>query len=366
MARQRIEMSKDVFDRIFSSAVALDKDFPIDAKARWITRKDDDDADLMANAKIQVRRLGQREVTAVVDHLDRKIFCTSGYGRPNEPWERVKEIDGTPGLFALFVTEADIPSTATAAQARNVLDGLYGGVAGYAGHSLSEVSGLFPEVNFWEIERPEVDDYSSDIDRIAGSFVVRAYGNYPLEISAETKLKLVGLFEGGSSVMPFPLLLQGVLSYSWSSLFLDIYRSIEQLYSAPKIERLAAKFSINCALSDLAEALESFISWRPKEEEALSLLLEEVSQPVRASIVNAFFKGPGDPPDATPAKCASYIYKLRNSHVHFRPAMKATPMPPEVWDKIVSAMCDAVLEIYEKFGHAFLVSRSLQASARAR
>lgn len=76
--------------------------------------------------------------------------------------------------------------------------------------------------------------------------------------------------------------------------FLDIYRSIEQLYSAPKIERLAAKFSINCALSDLAEALESFISWRPKEEKALALLLGEVSQPVRASIVNAFFQGLGE------------------------------------------------------------------------
>lgn len=365
MARQRIEMSKDVFDRIFSSAVALDKDFPIDSEARWITRKDDDDADLMANAKIQVRRLGQREVTAVVVHMDRKIFCASGYGRPNEPWERVKEIDGTPGLFALFITEANIPSTATAAQARNVLEGSYHGVAGYEGHSLLEVSEVFPELSFWEIERPEVDVYSSDIYRIAGSFVVRSYGHYPLEISPKTKLKLVGLFEGGSSVMPFPLLLQGVISYSWSALFLDVYRSIEQLYSAPKIERLAEKFSINCALSDLAEALESFISWRPKEEEALSLLLGEVSQPVRASIVNAFFQGAGEPPDPTPAKCASYIYQLRNSHVHFRPAMKAIPMSPEMWDKIISAMCDAVFEIYEKFGHAFLVSRTPQASARS-
>lgn len=61
MARQRIQMSKDIFDRIFSAAVSLDKNFPIDTEARWITRKDNDDADLMANAKIQVKRLGLRE-----------------------------------------------------------------------------------------------------------------------------------------------------------------------------------------------------------------------------------------------------------------------------------------------------------------
>jgi hypothetical protein len=358
-------MSKDVFDKMFSSAVSLDKDFLVDSEARWITRKDDDDADLMANAKIQVRRLGQREVTALVDYKDRRIFCASGYGKPDKPWERVKEIDGTPGLFALFVTEAKIPSTATAAQARNILEGSHQGVAGYEGHSLAEISEVFPELTFWEIEHLGTDVYTSDISRIAGSFVVRSYGQYPLEISHGTKLKLIGIFEGGSAVMPFPLLLQGVLSYSWSALFLDVYRSIEQLYSAPKIEKLAAKFSINCALSDLAEALESFISWRPKEEEALALLLGEVSQPVRASIINAFFKGAGEPPEATPAKCASYIYQLRNSHVHFRPAMKATPMPPEMWDNIISAMCDAVFEVYEKFGHAFLVSRTTQHSGIA-
>lgn len=223
---------------------------------------------------------------------------------------------------------------------------------------------MFPELIFWELEHPNVDVYSSDIYRIAGSFVVRSYGNYPLELSPETKLKLIELFESGSALMPFPLLLQGVISYSWPALFLDIYRSIEQLYSAPKIERLAAEFSINCALSDLAEALERFISWRPKEEEALSLLLHKVSQPVLTSIVNAFFRGPGDPPEATPAKCASYINQLRNSHVHFRPAMKAASLSPEVWDKIIAAMCDAVLEIYEEFGHGFLVSRASPASAR--
>lgn len=80
MARQRIEMSRNVFARVFSSAVTLDKDFPIDSEVRWITRWDDGDADLMANAKVQVRRLGQREVTAVVDHKDRRIFCASGRG----------------------------------------------------------------------------------------------------------------------------------------------------------------------------------------------------------------------------------------------------------------------------------------------
>lgn len=82
-----------------------------------------------------------------------------------------------------------------------------------------DVSEVFPELTFWQIERPEVDVYSGDIDRLAGSFVVRSYGHYPLEISPETKLKLLDLFEGGSSVMLFPLLLQGVISYSWPALF---------------------------------------------------------------------------------------------------------------------------------------------------
>ncbi|MGC9449726.1 hypothetical protein [Cereibacter johrii] len=354
-------MSQDLFGKIFSSALTEDATFPVDAHARWITRANEYDARLMAESEVQVLRLGQREVAATLNFEGRKFFCLCGYERPEEVAGGLKEIDASPGLFATFVTQANIPSVATAAQARDVLQDNHGEVADYKGHDLDAVVKIFPMVHFWEVEAPGAVSFTNDIYRLSGSFVTRSYGGYPLEMSKATKQKIIEIFEGGLDFLPFPLILQGVLSYSWQSIFLDFYRSIEQLYSAPRLRGLAGRFEFGCTLSELAEALESFLAWRPKEEEALSHLLRETSDPVRVALVEAMFDGAGAKPTPSAEKCAALIYKLRNSHVHFRPAMRPNHRTPAQWDSIISAMCDVVGEVYQHFGSEFLIPNSARA-----
>lgn len=361
MTRSRIAMSREIFDKIFSAALTEDSSFPLDAFSRWIKRKDADDARLMAEASMEFRRLGQREVTAIIAFEGRQVFCMSGYKPPEEVANGLSEIDVTPGLFATFVTGANIPSVATAAQARDLLKSEYRDVEGYDGHDLEAVMKIFPRVYCWEIDVSRAGNFAMDIFRISGSFVVRSYGQYPLEISAATRSKIIRIFEGGPDFLPYPLILQGVLSYSWQSIFLDFYRSIEQLYGVPRLEELSRRLNFGCTLSEVAEALESCLSWRPKEEEALSLLLRATSDPVREALLDAVFDEASTKPEATPEKCASQIYKLRNSHVHFRPALRATHRSPEKWDSLISAMCDALLEVYERFGADFLVRRQARA-----
>jgi hypothetical protein len=356
-------MSKAIFDKVFSSAVTEYADFPFDTNPRWIAKKDDADIQLMAEATIQVKRLGQREVTAIIRDNKRAIFCVSGYERPDNIAAGLTKIDPTPGLFATFVTEANIPSTATASQARDILELDYKGVAGYNGHDLDRVLEVYPKLLFWEVDNPDTGQFMDDLFRISGSFVVRSYGQYPLEMSQTTKNKLIDVFENGPNLLPFPLILQGVLSYNWQSLFLDIYRSIEQLYSAPRLKKLSGKLQFGYSLSEVAEILESHLAWRPKEEEALSRLLQETSDAVRIALIEAIHDDPGPKPDATAEKCASVIYKLRNSHVHFRPAMQPKERADDRWDLIISAMCDALIEVYDSFGEDFLLNKSVSLAA---
>lgn len=60
-----------------------------------------------------------------------------------------------------------------------------------------------------------------------------------------------------------------------------------------------------------------------KEQDALASILAHSSEATRIKIHAAFLVNIADITDFSASRCASFIYKLRNSHVHFRPAMKA-------------------------------------------
>src|SRR5690606_22332176 len=96
---------------------------------------------------------------------------------------------------------------------------------------------------------------------------------HPLEFDSNLQSRLLALFESGADTIPFSLPLQGLLSYSWPSLFLDLYRCLEQLYTALKLKSLVGKISHNGSLADLAYLLEDELSWRPKEQDALASIL---------------------------------------------------------------------------------------------
>lgn len=360
MSRNRKEMSKDIFRRIVSSAVADDPNYPVDQNDRWIARKDRADANLMAEAKVSVKRLGQRELTAIIEHQGQYFFCATGFQKPLSLPSELREEEPTPGLLSLMICEGNILSCAKASLARDYLQDIHSNNPSYIGHELDIVAEFFPDILFYRIEDVRNTPYANNIESLTGSFVVRARAEYPLDLSSHTREKLAQVFECGSDSIPYSLILQGVMSYSWSALFLDLYRSIEQLYSVPRLKCLPLQFRQLGALSELSEVFENFLAWRPREEEALTLLLQGTSDQTRQQIISAFCFDLDPRPEATPAKCAAHIYKTRNSCVHFRPATKQKEWSPTEWGRIVSAMCDAVLETYDQFGSDFLLPPKLE------
>lgn len=358
MSRNKKEMSTYIFERIHESASALDSMYIADNKIRWLARKDDDDLNLMINAEVNVLILGAKTFAVSIKNGSDNYFCFSGLIVPEQLPANLTEIDPTPGLFSCVVFTANLPALATAAQARDILEQQYRGQEGYEGHEINEIVPLFPSLYFVKAHKNVSTNYLNSLERVAGAFISAGYVSHPLEVNDNLKSRLLSLFEAGAETIPFGLPLQGILSYNWPSLFLELYRCLEQLYTALKLKSLVTKLPYKGTLADLAYLLEDELSWRPKEQDALASILSHSTEETRSKILSAFKFDVSQLTDYSASKCAVNIYKLRNSHVHFRPAMKAEKKPSEQWNEIVIAMCDAVDDVYEALGIEFLTART--------
>ena len=363
MSRNKIEMSSYIFDRIHSSALAQDPHYLADQNKRWIARKDEADLSLMVNAAIEVLTLGAKSFAISIKNGDDNYFCFSGLAVPDQLPVNLDEIMPTPGLFACVVYCAELQALGTASQARDTLEQQYHGQVGYTGHELTEIQPLFPKLCFVKVSAGVNAPYLDKLERVAGAYIAAGYPGHPLELDSTLRLRLLTLFEAGADTIPFGLPLQGLLSYSWPSFFLDLYRCLEQLYTALKLKDLVEKIPHKGSLAELAYLLEEELSWRPKEQDALASILDLSSDDTRSKILSAFKFDIAELTEYSSSKCAKSIYKLRNSHVHFRPAMKAEPKPHDQWNEIVMAMCDAVDDVYEALGVEFLKDRPGLSSA---
>lgn len=347
-------MSSYIFDRIHAAALASDPLYVGDQHPRWLARKSDEDSQLMADADLQFLPLGLKAFIVSIKFGVDSYYCFCGLPVSEELPHGLLEAEVTPGLFACVINVAEVPSNATASQARDILEDQYRGRDNYNGHELAEVEALFPVLRFSKVSESFEAPYLDSLERVAGAYVAAGYPGHPLEINKELRSSLISLFEGANDTVPFHLPLQGILSYTWPALFLDLYRCLEQLYSAPRLIELVSKVSHKGPLADLAFILEDVLTWRPKEEEALGGVLDRTSDSTKLLILDAFTPGVKELPDKSAEKCAKHIYRLRNSHVHFRPAMKAEHKTSGQWNDIVFAMCEAVYEAYEKLGVGFL------------
>ncbi|UVC28807.1 hypothetical protein [Pantoea sp. SOD02] len=350
-------MSKYIFDKIHESASLQDPMYTSDDHARWLVRKDQADIDIMSDAEVKFILLGVNKLVATIKYENENYFCFSGLGEAVNLPANLEEIESTPGLFACVIYCAQLKSFATASQARDALEQQYRGVDEYSGHALEQIEDLFQKLYFAKANIDASSTYLNNLDRVAGAYIASQYLSHPLEINYNLRSRLITFFEAGDETIPFNLPLQGILSYNWPSLFLDLYRCLEQLYTVIKLKSLVEKLPYNGALAELAYLLEDQLSWRPKEQDALASILSSSNEATRSKVISAFNPDTQSGMEYSASKCAAHIYKLRNSHVHFRPAMKAETRSTEQWNEIVIAMCDMVDEVYEALGNEFLKNR---------
>lgn len=365
--RNRIEMSSELFSLISKRALEIDPDFPWVSNVRWIKRHSEDDANVMTHGKSETQKLSSLHAATFIEYKDQKFLCVSGFDDPSIQIPGLIQVDSTPALFYLHVLNAELMPNATLSTIRELIfgwdDAIFrdnqetNGETEYTGHDLLEIESLFPKIKYFKMDNNEV--YLQSKDRALGAYIAASYTYGPLKFSEDTRKELVSFFVSGPDYAPYKLILMGALSFSWKGFFLELYRSIENLYSIPRIEKLSKDFGGGGSLYNISRILIDHLDWRPKENESLNIILADVDKNICAEIFSLIRKNAIQTEDLTNHGqiAGNAIYQLRNAIVHFRPDQNNTEDEVSDWDRICCLMLKVVNQLYSLKGSTFYENR---------
>jgi hypothetical protein len=359
-------MSKALFDILVSAARQRDTDIDNPEEGRFIQRLSEDDASLMAQADTSVLSLSRSQRMVRVAWGDDLYFVTFGIGEPDSIPQNLEYAELTPGIFVSSILAANImPGQAVSgASIKDTIEGEYIGIQDYQGHHLNSIASLFPACQIYRVISSE--PFTESNHRFLGVILSKSFTDGPLNLHPQTLQCFSDIFEAGSDFLPYENILQGLLSFSWSNLYLECYRCLEQLYALPKVSALTQSWNSPLALKDVVALLESHLSWRPKEDEALTSVVRELTEPSVQLLCGAFKQQYLTEEHIRSCETvASHVYKLRNSIVHFRPFHDTVSKSDGEWNDIVQAMLQAVNDIYSKLGKIFFQAPALPANASA-
>ncbi|HBO1764316.1 TPA: hypothetical protein L4F74_000916 [Pseudomonas aeruginosa] len=354
-SRNRVEMSRRLFERILLCAQQRGAQIENIEKARYITRLNENDASLMSSADAEVLNISRHTKLIRINKGDDCFFCTIGIHEPNVLPAGLELAPITPALFAVFVLEAEIypSSSVTGYQIKDAIESEHMGVQDYNGHALQEVTPLFPSIQVYKVSSNE-PFLENDLYRVLGSLISRSYFDGPIHISPETLESLKEVFEAGSNYIPFRNLVQGMLSISWEGLFLEVYRCLEQLYAEPHISALKKNWPSSLPMKELASYLEEHLSWRPREDEALRKIIETCEEEIIDNLFEAMKIGDGGEGEKVNS-ASKAVYSLRNGIVHYRPIHNAIKKSDDQWNNIINCLLKVVTHVYDLRGEPFFV-----------
>lgn len=193
--------------------------------------------------------------------------------------------------------------------------------------------------------------------------------------------------------IPYELICESLLSNKWKYAYKDLYRCIEGLYTYPHVTGFRHDISCNTvSLKKLASSIERKLGWRPTEIEAFSLLLKEVDTSILDTCIELFTDEGIKSWDSDVLaiqqleeasgrdmhkirqyqkiiheKKAGYaakkLYLLRNSLVHFRPALDTIDKDDTEWNKIIVSMLALIRELSPLYDEFFVEEDSSELTA---
>lgn len=220
-------------------------------------------------------------------------------------------------------------------------------------YNFSQVIKFFNQVFVYKIqvESPFSEQESNNLVRLTGFYTSNNNQMILLDFSQETIKVFERIFVESVESIPYENLLFSMVSFSWKYSFLDVYRCIERLFSISITENLYNNFDLKkYSLLKFATEIENQLSWKPKEEEAVSKLID--SSPENAMRILGNIKKVIDGNDE--GDYGKLIYRIRNSIVHFRPATESIELSDEDWDKLIRALL-LVVEYWYKHYHVQLI-----------
>lgn len=354
MSRNRKRVNREIFARLISYAAESGRPVSYVDKARWISKLNDEDSNLFADAKCELLRLSRSKTVLKIVFDQRVYFSIAGLTVVDPPaYLAPKEV--TPASLSLSIAEMGLKIVADPLAVFDKLEApVLAGEMG-AAYDAADVRTLFQSIEVFEY----LDANENDKDllyRLAGVCFIRSYGEGPLDLSEKTLQKIEDLFENSQGTFPLKILLQGLMSFSWDGFFLELYRCLENLYPIHRLRSLLPLIPSAESLHQLSEILEDNLSWRPREDESLQRTLAPLPPDLLRRAQSCFQCTGISKEDNASTQVAKSIYKLRNSIVHYRESQKVDRSKDLVWDDVIAVMTDMVSFLYTEH-HAVLSSR---------
>lgn len=288
---------------------------------------------------------------ALVDYHENQYLVVIGWDHVVEPLEVATAIEINAGLATMLLAELQVP-VRQFTNPLKVIDEIFieGDDSNLAGFEANVVLQFFDPISVYEISENSSIKTNS-IARLSCFFISKNKNKLSLPFSDDTinVLQRIG-FEGVSSI-PFENILHAMNAVRWEHAFLEVYRCVEQMFSVPTIFLLRQTLSLSTPIFNLSADIENITGWRAKEEDALKQICGEAPDEARKILLSI-----DDAPDMSEqANLGSFIYKQRNSIVHYRPGTKAVRMKDASWDKLIRGIL-LIIEYYYSKHHEILDS----------
>lgn len=347
MSRNMIAANQAIFHALDRFAASGGEPLDNAGEPRWIATSSRDKGVLLRGELSRSLRISQTRSIARIDLHSHNFFVLFGFG-PAVTSSWLAEEDVNAGIVTVALAELNPKPIASPLQIKEIVDAQDRRMAGYIGHSAQDIAGLFPTMRTFVGSNLAAEES----DRVFFDFILsetQSSDNWIDEHLARDlrlllDLKLIGI--------PYMTIARSMLDFDQSSLFMALYRCLESLYSHAGANRLREALNVTAPWEDVAIALESELNWRPIEGQSLEVLVNMGAGSDLSEICEAIKPAFAAGPSADPAKAAGYyLYKLRNSVVHYRPAHSKIDHSLVDWSKLCSSCTMLIAYVYsEVFG----------------
>lgn len=342
MARNKKEANKAVFRKLWNEVPAEFRHLVKEPQAgRWLDTSGEQQEWLVGcNVSAHFACVLGGDV-AVLEHQGKTVVLAPMHdeSRPSVRFVESQPNDLSGYLTVLWSLEDVSPNPHLEDLGARVVDEIFVNKGAY---HISDLSPFFTPTTAYELSPGVPADlmqgYRVHTAQLLGSSVL------PLQMNTDTQANILSLLEDDAAGYFAENLYRGVISPNWRHAFLEAYRCLESFFSAPYVVAVQHTLGSTKSLAEVGQSLHDTLGWRPREEEALKRLLNEVNSGLHARILAAVGESSAD---AGVAAVAKAVYRTRNWIAHFRPADPSHVEPN--WEELFDSTILSVRELMAKY-----------------
>lgn len=267
-----------------------------------------------------------------------------------------QDFKNNPGLLTILFSNDNFPTIIDNDKRYKLLESIFSdekeGLLNGRFNS-SELVEFFSDFSVWEVGEKFKPINKNTLLSIYSAYLIESKKNITLNFSEQSGQNIKLIIED----LPMDLIggniYRSLTAMDWKHSFLELYQCIEYLFPVPYLLTLAKNVGDHSLLQKLFINTENDLGWRPKENEALSILLKRIeSKTSFVEILDSFSKilkhNPSNPENNIPF-VSKHIYKTRNSIAHFRSALSNSVTTDDEWRDIVEKTSNIIYDLYIEF-----------------